>query len=356
MRATFTPEQLEIERTMTERAADGLIRARASFEHGWRSDELDRSLLEDFSAIGVPEEQGGFGGGMVDVVVAVEALARTLLPTRLPAQLAAVHVAAAAGLNVGAATEQGAVYALALDEPRGEPPARLEDGRARGAKTLVAYGAAADAIVACLGETVALVPAAGVRERSSVDSTRPCADVALDVEPLASGPAGDGVLRAALVAAADLCGAASGAIELGASYARDRTQFGRAIGSFQGVAFQLADAFVGLKAAWDLTVYAAWAVDVADPGAGAHVHAAKAKAGQAAVFAAERTLQVHGGTGMTLEADPHLFLRRALFDDAWLGNGRAHRLALGRLRLAAGSAPQEARDAAPELRVGDMFG
>jgi alkylation response protein AidB-like acyl-CoA dehydrogenase len=68
------------------------------------------------------------------------------------------------------------------------------------------------------------------------------------------------------------------------------------------------------------------------------VHAAKAKAGSAALFAAERTVQVHGGIGITLEADPHLFLRRALFADAWCGSGREHRLALGRLRVASAQA------------------
>ena len=115
-------------------------------------------------------------------------------------------------------------------------------------------------------------------------------------------------------------------------------QFGRPIGSFQGVAFQLAEAFVATKAAWDLTLYAAWAVDVDAPGRRDQVHAAKAKAGQAALFAAERSIQVHGGMGITLEADPHLFLRRAMFGDAWLGRGLWHRLALGRERLAATAA------------------
>jgi alkylation response protein AidB-like acyl-CoA dehydrogenase len=335
--ATFTPEQVEIERTLAEMAADGLTRARACLEDGWTSDELDRSLVEDFGALGLPEELGGFGGGMVDVAVAVEALARTLLPTRLPAHLASAQVAAAAGLEV----------------PEGMLALALDDGREPGTKTLVAYGAAADAIVVWNEEGVSVVAAEALHERESLDPTRPCVDLTPG-EAIASGPAADGSLRAALVAAADLCGAARGALELGAAYARDREQFGRPIGSYQGIAFQLAEAFVAQRAAWDLTVYAAWTVDVGDPSAAAQVHAAKAKAGQAALFAAERTLQVHGGIGMTLEADPHLYLRRALFDDAWFGTGRAHRLANGRLRLAARSGVEEARDTGPELRVGDV--
>lgn len=334
MHATHTPEQVEIERTLVELGADGLELARGCLEHGWSAPEADAELLEGFSALGVPEELGGFGGGLVDVAVAVEALARTLHPSRLPGQLAAVHAALAAGIDVGDALG-GAPWALALDAAAGAADVVAAD-RVRAERTLVVQADGA-AVVVVVGEGgVALVRPEGLTSRRSLDPTRPCSELSVDAAPLACGSGGESAaLRAAVVAAADLCGAARGALELGASYARDREQFGRAIGSFQGVAFQLADALVGVKAAWDLTLYAAWAVDVDDPGAPVAVRGAKAKAGQAALFAAERTVQVHGGIGITLEADPHLFLRRALFGDAWCGAGRAHRLALGRARIAA---------------------
>jgi alkylation response protein AidB-like acyl-CoA dehydrogenase len=336
VRATHTPEQIEIEKTLVELAADGLEQARGCLERGYQAPSADAELLEGFSALGVPEELGGFGGGMVDVVVAVEALGRTLLPTRLPSQLAAVHAALAAGIDV-AGPLAGAPWTLAADRVSDEPE-ELGADAVKASRTLVTFPEGAAAVVVLGEDEVAVVPAAGMTPRMSLDPTRPCADLSADCEPVAFGVAASAARRVALVAAADLCGAARGALDLGAAYARDREQFGKAIGSFQGVAFQLADALVGLKAAWDLTVYAAWAVDVDDPGAAAAVHAAKAKAGGAALFAAERTVQVHGGIGITLEADPHLFLRRALFSDAWCGSGREHRLALGRLRIEAGRA------------------
>ena len=334
MRATFTPEQIEIERTLVEVSADGLELARGCLERGWSAPAADGELLEGFSALGVPESVGGFGGGMVDVAVAVEALARTLHPSRLPGQLAAVHAALAAGIDVGDALG-GAPWALAADAVPGTVDA-LGEARVVAARTLVAQTEGAAAIVVVGADGVALIAPEGLTARTSLDPTRPAADLRADTAPLALGAAGEEAgRRVAVVGAADLCGAARGALELGGAYARDREQFGKPIGSFQGVAFQLAEALVAVKAAWDLTLYAAWAVDVGDPGAAAAVHAAKAKAGQAALFAAERTVQVHGGIGITLEADPHLFLRRALFGDAWCGSGRAHRLAVGRLRLAA---------------------
>lgn len=334
MHATHTPEQVEIERTLVELGAGGLELARGCLEQGWSAPAVDAELLEGFSALGVPEDLGGFGGGLVDVAVAVEALGRTIHPSRLPGQLAAVHAALAAGIDVSEALA-GVPWALALDALPGAPDAVSAD-RVHAERTLVAHAETATAVVVVGQGGVALVRPEGLTPRRSLDPTRPCADLAVDVAPLAFGEGGAAAaLRAAVVAAADLCGAARGALELGASYARDREQFGRAIGSFQGVAFQLAEALVGVKAAWDLTLYAAWAVDVDDPGATAAVRGAKAKAGQAALFAAERTVQVHGGIGITLEADPHLFLRRALFGDAWCGAGRAQRLALGRARIAA---------------------
>lgn len=339
MRATFTPEQEEIAQAMASLGAGGLAAARDCLEGGWTAPPAEAQLLADFGVLGLPEELGGFGSTMVDVAVAIEALARTLVPTRLPVQLAAIQVAAAAGLDVTPATIGAERWALAADEPLADGPAgwsvRLEDGRLHGTKTLVAFGADADVFVVHAGDHVALVEGGAVTPRESVDPTRPCVDLVPSGDIRESGESGNALFRATVIAAADLCGAASGAIAIGAAHAGNREQFGRPIGSYQGVAFQLADAFVAAKAAWDLTLYAAWAVDANAPDVAACVHAAKAKAGQAALFAAERSMQVHGGLGITLEADPHLFVRRAFFGDAWLGRGRWHRRELGRLRLAA---------------------
>ena len=213
----------------------------------------------------------------------------------------------------------------------------VQGGAITGCKTLVAYLDGADALVVAHRNGVALIAAPAVIPRVCVDPARPMADVILDAPVIAAGPAPSGLARAVLLAAADLCGAGRGALELGASYVRERHQFGRPIGSFQGVAFQLAEAFVALKAAWDLTLYAAWAVQEGIAGAAGHVHAAKAKAGQAALFAAERTIQVFGGMGITWEADPHLYLRRVLVADVWMGTGAWHRRQIGRMRMQGGA-------------------
>lgn len=333
MRAIFTAEQLQIEQTLLAMAESGPRLTRAALEKGWAAPEFEATLQDNFGDLGLAEAESS----LLDLVIAVEALARRLAPTRYVAQAAAVQLARAARIDVREAAAGRTTWSPAVDEPGRDGltdfATTLRGGRLSGIKTLVAYPAGVDALVVAHRDGVALVATPLLTERSCLDPARPMADVELDTEVLADGPASDGLARAALLAAADVCGAGRGALDLGCAYVRDRHQFGRPIGSFQGVAFQLADAFVALKAAWDLTLYAAWALQEAAPGAGGHVHAAKAKAAQAALFAAERTIQVFGGMGITWEADPHLYLRRILVADAWFGTGAWHRREAGRLRM-----------------------
>jgi alkylation response protein AidB-like acyl-CoA dehydrogenase len=155
-------------------------------------------------------------------------------------------------------------------------------------------------------------------------------DVRLDGEVLASGAgAGAALLRGALVIAASTVGVARGALALGADYAKARTQFGSPIGAFQGIGHMLADAFVDLEAAWSLVLYAAWAQDVAPDERIAATHAAVAKSASTAIHVAERALQVHGGIGVTWEADPHLYIRRILALNGLVGGAAGHYRALG---------------------------
>lgn len=337
MHATFTQEQQDIAKTVAALAQAQRGAARTALEHGWQPCSCDDPLLRDFGLLGVPESAGGVGSGLIDLLVAVEVLGEQLVPSRF-------------------AAHAGAVQLLCGDDRRPQPlPAEVLDGRrvltaavdvpqVAGwpdrvpsnslVRTLVPYAEQADGFVAVGADGVWVADTAQVTPRRSFDPSVPLSDVGLS-GPQRVDPLGSGLLRATLVVAAELCGVAQGAIELAAEQARTRVQFGRVIGSFQGVAFQLAEAATTRKAAWDLTLYAAWAVDNGRPDARAQVHAAKAAAGRAAVFAAERGIQVHGGMGITMEADPHLFLRRAMVLDARLGQGSWHRRRAGTLRIEA---------------------
>ncbi|TQM69685.1 alkylation response protein AidB-like acyl-CoA dehydrogenase [Actinomadura hallensis] len=331
MKATFTPEQRDIQESIRSIAKEEKTTAREALAREWRAPGCDAVLLGDFGLLGVPESAGGMGSSLVDLLVAVEVLGEHLVPSRFPAHAAAVQLAVGLGALPEDVLEGRTVLTPAVDVPgrHGWPGRGAADPLVR---TLVPYAVQADRVVALDADGVWIAEPADITPRESFDPSMPLSDVTLAV-PSDAAPAGPGAGRAALVAAAELCGVAGGAIGLAAEYARTRQQFGRVIGSFQGVAFQLADAVTRRKAAWDLTLYAAWAVDKGRPEAEGLVHAAKGAAGQAAVFAAERCIQVHGGMGITMEADPHLFLRRAHVLDAWLGRGRWHRRRVGELQV-----------------------
>ncbi|RNL61961.1 acyl-CoA dehydrogenase [Nocardioides marmoriginsengisoli] len=333
MRATFTQDQLDIEKTVRALAEGEDVGSRATLTAPWTAPACDAVLLRDFGLLGVPESAGGVGSSLIDLLVAVEALGEHLVPSRFPAHAAAVQLAAGVGTLPDEVLEGRRVLTPAVDVPAhsGWGDRVPNDLLIR---TLVRYAAQADALVGLSADGVWIADPAGIAPRVSFDPSVPLSDVTL-TQPEQVAPAGSGVQRATLVAAAELCGVAQGAIELAAGYARTREQFGRVIGSFQAVAFQLAEAATMRKAAWDLTLYAAWAVELGRPEAAAQVHAAKAAAGKAAVFAAERCIQVHGGMGITMEADPHLYLRRAFVLDAVLGRGSWHRRRAGELRVAA---------------------
>jgi len=91
-------------------------------------------------------------------------------------------------------------------------------------------------------------------------------------------------------------GLAQGAYDLASAYARERTQFGRPIGSFQAIAFQLADMAVEIEAGRQLVYRAAWLKDEGRPFA---LEAAMAKlyTGELSHRVASQALQIHGGYG-----------------------------------------------------------
>jgi hypothetical protein len=123
------------------------------------------------------------------------------------------------------------------------------------------------------------------------------------------------------LASADLTGVMRGAVELACEYARERKQYGAAIGSFQAVQHMLADAFAVMEGARSITLHAAWAVDALPaPDALAAAAAAKAYSARAARTVCETVIQVHGGIGNTWECLAHVFLRRALLSGDICGN------------------------------------
>ncbi|MGI9126072.1 MAG: acyl-CoA dehydrogenase family protein, partial [Mycobacterium sp.] len=158
----------------------------------------------------------------------------------------------------------------------------------------------------------------------SVDPARRLFDVA---------PAGEtrpaDVARAyefgALATAAQLVGAGQEMLQLAVDYAKQRTQFGRVIGSYQAIKHKLADVHIALELARPLVFGAALSLAADSVDTARDVSAAKAAASDAALLSARAALQTHGAIGYTTEHDLSQWLLRtqALYS-AW-GDPSTHR-------------------------------
>jgi hypothetical protein len=150
----------------------------------------------------------------------------------------------------------------------------------------------------------------------------PSAATRLDADPLLWDRALD---RAALFAAAQGLGLAQRSIDLAVAYAKERTQFGKPIGSYQAVKHHLASAQVAVEFARPVVNAAAAEIGHADAQSKARISHAKLVALEAADQAARASIQVHGAMGYSWEVDVHFFLKRALgLTYAW-GDPAFHR-------------------------------
>jgi alkylation response protein AidB-like acyl-CoA dehydrogenase len=109
------------------------------------------------------------------------------------------------------------------------------------------------------------------------------------------------------------------------SYAKQRTQFGRVIGSYQAIKHKLADVHIALELARPLVFGAALSLGEHSPDTARDVSAAKVAAAEAGLLAARSALQTHGAIGFTQEHDLSLLLLRVqALRSAW-GDPTTHR-------------------------------
>ncbi len=177
----------------------------------------------------------------------------------------------------------------------------------------------------------------------SLDMTRQLCDLSFDDAPgtpLASGPAASRALDAALnagagILAAEQVGLAQRCLDTTVAYVKERRQFARPVGSFQGLKHRLADLWVSVTQAHAASRYAAACLaSGAGPLSGdakVAVALAKAYCSDVAVNAAQECVQMHGGIGFTWEHTAHLYLKRAKADSIGFGTADAHRAALASL-------------------------
>ena len=295
--------------------------------------------LADMGVVGltVPEEHGGMGLDLVDLVLLLEEAGRSGMPEPL-VETAAIGVPVLAD----AAGHPG-------DALRARWLAAVADGGAAiavGMSSMPAVAGAegADLLLLERDRELHAVPAAAVvlTPRPVLDRSRRLARVEWEPSPatlVVSGFEADGVLagiedRAAMGTGAVLVGVADRLVTMAAHYAQERWQFGKPIGSFQAVKHHLADALVRVEFARPVVYRAAWSLSEGDPDARLHASMAKAMASEAANLAARTALQVHGAIGYTWEHDLHLWMKRAWALSAAWGDAAAHRARVLEILLA----------------------
>lgn len=139
---------------------------------------------------------------------------------------------------------------------------------------------------------------------------------------------------------ADLIGVARGALDLTVAYAKERRQYGAAIGSFQAVQHLLAEAHCLIEGAFSAALNASWAVDELGPDEARMAgRVAKAYSARAARTVCETAVQVHGGMGNTWDCIVHVYLRRVLLSTQWFGDDGEQLRQLQRTRLGVADGP-----------------
>jgi alkylation response protein AidB-like acyl-CoA dehydrogenase len=315
-----------------------------------------RTLAADLGVAGllVPESLGGAGASAREAAVVMEEIGRAVAPVPFlsSAVLATVALLGAGDAETVAALARGELTA-ALVVPLSTAPGDLVAGVSAGADGGGRLSGQVGSVAGAVEADVLVVPAAGpgglelhtvpraaagveVSPVLALDMTRPIANVAFwgaassHVAPADSAVAEALQTGAALLASEQL-GVAQWCFDATLAYAKQRKQFGRAIGSYQAIKHRLADLWFEVGAATAVARHAADTCARGDDDAATAAALAQAYCSGVAVHAAEECVQLHGGIGMTWEYPAHLYLKRAKSDQLALGTGYRHRALLAKL-------------------------
>ena len=323
-----------------------------------REDGFDGGLWQQAGKLGwlgltVPETYGGLGLKWIDLTVVLEETGRGLCPLPIAAQA----LSCAAILRCGSEAQRRrwlpglasgeAICTLALyDEPNWIAPAAVTlEGTGSsggvmisGTKAFVPDAMAADHhLLAFRGpQGLALAHVSRdqvqVKAQPGMDRTKPAGSVTLNAVTVPD----DSILRlkdedlahlndlGAVAVTAEMVGAAEAALAMTSDYAKERIQFGKPIGQYQGVKHRLADIFVDVESFKSLLYYAAWSVDDAPGELPRAISLAKGYASDAFARIGIDGVGLHGAIGFTAEYDIQLYLKRSKWARPMFGDSDYH--------------------------------
>ena len=316
------------------------------------------------TALPVPEEQGGFNGSAVDMLVVMQELGRGLVVEPYLATVIGAQFLKQAGghdalLEQVAAGELKLACALAEKQSRHDltdiaTSATLNsDGYLiNGVKTVVTHGGQAGSLIVSArssgqhdkprgldGISLFVVPAQApgvtITDYRTLDGQRAANisfhNVQVGPEALLGTPGAGGELldHACDYGATLLCAEALGAMEAifaaTLDYLKTRTQFGAPIGKFQALQHRMADMYIHLEQARSMAILAAVKMASSDVVERRRtVSAAKFRVGQALKFVGQQAVQLHGGMGVTDELPAAHYFKRLTMIELSLGDSDHH--------------------------------
>ncbi|HEX2689309.1 MAG TPA: acyl-CoA dehydrogenase family protein [Kofleriaceae bacterium] len=371
MQLVLTEEQASLSRTANDfiLSSPPIARLRklrdTRDERGYALDRLARMAELGWTAIPFPEQDGGLGMGLAELVLVTEAMGKGLAPEPFIPSI----VLAGRAIALGGSAEHKAswlrpaiagekVLALAHTRRRGRfdrtrmPVHAAPEGqsfRLTGQATQVWGGHLADGYVVAArtagrdgdrdGITLFLVPAQArgvTSERQYRVDAQNAAQLTFDnvlargADVLGQVGEGDRLLdrvvdEATVALTGEMLGGMSEAFDRTLRYVRERRQFGVAIGSFQALKHRAARLYIELELSRSAVMAAARALDAQSPEAPRLVSLAKARLSDAYCLVANEAVQMHGGIGMTDEHDIGFFLKRARASEMTFGDAAYHR-------------------------------
>jgi alkylation response protein AidB-like acyl-CoA dehydrogenase len=278
--------------------------------------------------LGLGEEFDGVGCSMAEEALLFVELGRNLLPPSVLGSVLAAHLCAQCGTRDFLARILDGELKVALATPRTVRPALI--GAATDGEFLVYEAQDADLVLVADELGAALLPLAALtclQTERCLDSTLALSCwQATHAPALCFIPAAQDrlFLRGALLTSAMLLGIAEATLERSVNYARERKQFGKAIGSFQAIKHYCAEMAICCESVRALLYHASLTLQHPTEAGWFDTSSLKALAIDAAQSNANKAVQIHGGMGYTQEMDIHRFVKRAQVLGTLFGGERYH--------------------------------
>lgn len=338
------------------------VRSHLETDPGYDTGVWQQMVELGWTGIALPEEYGGSGLGIAELVPVLEAMGRSLLGTPFLSSVLAAQLVLRAGdagqreqLLPSLAAGQAATLALQESPDWGSEAINATlsaEGVLSGIKVFVQDAAASDLFVVSAkrdGKTVLAVVERGaladgaIAPNTLMDQTRRSATVSFEGAKATTVIAGDTVeaalrdvrLIGALLVAAEAVGSNAASLDLTVDYLKTRKQFGNLIGSYQSLKHPSVEILNAMESARSFVYRAASVMDGDALSEEAEIacRMAKAQATDSLLFASDRGVQFHGGMGFTYECDASLYCRRAQWVRQQFGDALHHRKHLARLLL-----------------------